>query len=130
MGRVWGGPDAPGQAATSDAAQHDPTYIHKFPTPVGTLALTLLRSPFHSNSPPSAASTMAGSGSESTAELYWHAFAEEYEIGSCPGPDAAAPSSAALSNGATGSSAAAATASNETVAPLPQVRASLPQCTF
>ena len=66
---------------------------------------------------------MAGSGSESATELYWHAFAEaeEEEIGSCVGPDAAAPSSAVLCNGAAGSSAAAA-ASNPAMAVLPQVR--------
>ena len=96
MGRVWGGPDAPGQAATSDAAQHDPTYIHKFPTPVGTLALTLLRSPFHSNPVPlfsaRRAARMANSGSGS-AEMYWDAFVEE--VGSCPGAEMeAAPPSA------------------------------------
>ena len=76
---------------------------------------------------------MAGSGSESMTELYWHAFAEEEEeIGSCHGPDATALSSrsvaAALCNGSAGSSAAA--ASNETVAALPQVCASFHQCTF
>ena len=67
---------------------------------------------------------MAGSGSESATELYWHAFAEaeEEEIGSCVGPDAAAPSSAALFNAAGSSAAAPAAApSDEAMEVLPQV---------